>query len=96
MKYYGKALSTYESLISLKQTRPDVYFRKASILLIAIGDSENGIKALEEAILAGYKDKEKYNELVNNPELIEKERVKLFLQDKRMLIDDSTSLSESD
>ena len=84
-QYYGDALTAYNKVIDAGNAAPELYFKKAYILLTAIGDSEKGLEALDHAISGEYKNKELYKQLADDPELVDKERVKQFLSDKGLL-----------
>ena len=82
---YGDALEYYDKVIAGGTAEPELYFKKAYILLTAIGDTEKGREALEQAISGEYKEKELYQQLAEDPELIEKEQIRQFLLDKGLI-----------
>ena len=81
-KFFSKAIDSYEAVIKLDPKIPKAHFRKAYILLTAIGDSENGMKALDQAILAGFVENESIQALMIDPDLVDAERVLAFLDEK--------------
>ncbi len=81
-KFFSKALDSYEAVIKLDPKIPQAHFRKAYILLTAIGDSENGIKSLDQAILAGFTENASIQALMADPDLVDADRVLAFLDEK--------------
>ncbi|MEW5818100.1 MAG: tetratricopeptide repeat protein, partial [Spirochaetota bacterium] len=91
IKYFGKGLEYYNKILNINPTKPDVLFEKAFILLTAIGDSVEGMKIIEEAVLAGYKNPKRIKELLDNPDLINPDELTRFLEDKDLLPPEETS-----
>jgi len=85
-KYFDRALEIYNILTEKEGIPRDIYFRKARILLTAIGDGEAGLKALEEAYVSGFEDKGQYQALFEDPDLVNKEQVRIFLEEKGLLL----------
>jgi tetratricopeptide (TPR) repeat protein len=84
-EYYNKALSMYNHVLEKEKDRPQILFKKAFILLTAIGDNKAGMETLEEAVVAGFEDKEQLLELIGHPDLLNKDQVKAFLLEKNLL-----------
>ncbi len=87
-EYYGKALEVYNELLDISREEPQVLFHKAWILLVAIGDTQNGLDALEDAIVAGFRNKEQYIELIQHPDILNPERVKELLMEKEIITEE--------
>ncbi len=84
-KLYEKALSAYDAAIAVKPDAPDVLFSKAEILLTAIQDEPNGLKALGAALDAGYENRKAIDSLLSNKELVGKQAVESLLKKKNLL-----------
>lgn len=77
-KYYDRALSTYDIILKKKQT-PDLLFQKARILLTAVQDAETGLTALEQALKAGFDNKDELKTLLSNKDLVGADTVKALI-----------------
>ncbi|HUX20702.1 MAG TPA: tetratricopeptide repeat protein [Spirochaetia bacterium] len=84
-KLYDKALSAYDAAIAIKPTDSGVLFSKAEILLTAIQDEANGLKALKAALDSGFADRKAINTLLANPELVGKHAIETLLESKNLL-----------
>lgn len=94
-EYYGKALEVYNELLDISREEPQILFYKAWILLVAIGDTQNGLDALEDAIVAGFRNKEQYIELLQHPDIINQERVKELLMEKEIITEEDLVATSS-
>jgi len=77
---YGKALKTYERILTLDSEQPEIWMDKAEILLTKIEDPLSGLEAVDQAITLGFDDKERFEKLLNDPALVEKEALKAVLE----------------
>jgi tetratricopeptide (TPR) repeat protein len=77
---YGKALETYNQILTLDSEQPEVWMDKAEILLTKIEDPLSGLEALDQAIILGFDDKKRFEALLNDPGLVEIEAVKDVLE----------------
>ncbi|RKX76034.1 MAG: hypothetical protein DRP87_13075 [Spirochaetes bacterium] len=84
-KLYYKALDAYDTVLSIDEKKPKVYFKKSYILLTVIGDAEKGMEALEKSIIAGFKDKEQFLNLLSNPDLLDRKTVEMYLLEKGLI-----------
>lgn len=82
---YAKALELYDQILKKDESRGPVLFKKAYILLTVVGNIEEGMSYLERAILAGFKEQEKYKQLVEHPDLLERERIENYIREKNLL-----------
>ena len=53
--------------------------------ILVMATTWQGLEYLEKAVMAGFKDEERYKQLVDHPDLLEREKVKAFLKDKNLL-----------
>jgi hypothetical protein len=60
-------------------------FEKAFILLTAVEDLEQGLKALEAAVGAGFREPEAYGELLEHEDMIGFARVRAFVEERNLL-----------
>lgn len=65
--------------------KANALFSLSKISLITDHDFSKGYSYLESAIEAGFKDTGKVDELLNTPDLIEKDKIRLLLTDKEIL-----------
>jgi tetratricopeptide (TPR) repeat protein len=84
-RLYGEALAAFENAIQLDPENPSLYFEKAAILLLYIENVDEGIKALEAAVNAGFSDRDKAALLLEAEELIFKEEVRSFLEQQELV-----------
>jgi len=84
-KLYEKALNAYDAAIKAKPDSPAVLYAKADILLTAIQDEPNGIRALKAALDAGFNDRKALKTLLDNPELVGTQAVDELLRSKNLL-----------
>lgn len=82
---YDKALNTYDAALKVKPDASGVLFAKAEILLTAIQDQVNGLKALKAAVDAGFDKRKEIDALLANKELVGKREVEAILQSKNLL-----------
>jgi tetratricopeptide (TPR) repeat protein len=80
-KYY-KVIDAYEGALAVDKKLKEAWFYKAALLLTIVQDPEKGLIALAEALELGYNDKAEMSKLVNDPALLEKERVYTLLREK--------------
>lgn len=92
---YDKALNAYDAVLKIKPDNADVLFAKAEILLTAIQDGANGMKALTAAVAAGYSDRKALDALVSNPELVDKSAVEELLRTKKLIEQKSATSASS-
>ncbi len=90
-RLYGKALEAFESAIKIKKDDPLLYFEKAVILLLYIENIDDGRKALEAAVAAGFKDTERIVSLVNSEELRFPDEVRSFFKTKGLLPEEAAA-----
>jgi tetratricopeptide (TPR) repeat protein len=83
-KYY-KVLEIYDEIITIDDTQAEVWFEKARILLTKIEDPEKGLTSLQQAIDLEFNDKEKTKQLLEDPDLLEKETVEELLKENNLL-----------
>ena len=76
---YNRALETYDMLIELNEVLPEVWMSKAEILLTEVEDPVNGLEALNQALLLGFKDRPRIGALMESPKLISKKEVEEIL-----------------
>lgn len=93
-QYYAKALETYDAALAVDKAKPRAIFEKARILLVVIGDGVNGLKTLEEAVVAGFTDKESLLDLAKDPDLLNPEEIKAFLVNKELLSEEDLTHEE--
>ena len=84
-RHYGKALSMFQTGIELGADDPFFHFEKAVILLLYIENVDEGLKALKAAVEAGFKDTDRISALLNAEELLFKDEVKRFFEEKNLL-----------
>lgn len=77
---YGKALQTYEQILILDSEQPEIWMDKAELLLTKIEDPLSGLEAVDQAITLGFDDKDRLDNLLNDPGLVEKEALKAVLE----------------
>lgn len=78
-KRYGKAVETYDKLISMHKTG-DLLFKKAFILLVYIEDYDTGLPVLEEALSQGLSDSTDLSTLIDYPDLLFPDRIKTVVK----------------
>ena len=77
---YGKALKTYEQILALDSEQSEIWMDKAEILLTKIEDPLAGLEAVDQAIILGFDDNKRFEDLLNDPGLVEKEALKAVLE----------------
>jgi tetratricopeptide (TPR) repeat protein len=77
---YGRALRTYERILSLDDKQPAIWMDRAEILLTKVEDPLSGLEAVDQAITLGFSDEERLKSLLNDPGLVEKEALKAVLE----------------
>jgi tetratricopeptide (TPR) repeat protein len=82
---YAPALEAYDQVLAANQKNKDAWFEKAEILLTKVKDPDKGIVALTQALDSGFNDPQKLKALYESPDLLEKDRVKKILEDKKLL-----------
>ena len=82
---YLLALDSYDSLLFINPQNKDAWFEKALILLTKVMDPEKGFAALSQALEMGFNDLEKIETLLDDSELIEKDRLEELLKGKNLL-----------
>jgi tetratricopeptide (TPR) repeat protein len=82
---FAKALEISSSILTIDETNPEILFMNAFIHFTVTGDSALGMEFLEKAVLAGFTDKERYLQLVENPDLLESEKVREYVTEKDLL-----------
>ncbi len=84
-RYYGRALEALEAGIELKKNDPLFYFEKAVILILYIENIDEGLKALDAAVKAGFKDLERVRALLAADELLFYDELERFFEEKNLL-----------
>ncbi|HUZ16936.1 MAG TPA: tetratricopeptide repeat protein [Spirochaetia bacterium] len=92
---YDKAIKAYDAALKLKPGTASLLFAKAEILLTAIQDAQAGMLALQAAIDAGFSDRSALARLVANPELVNKQEVERYLNEKELLSPQKTGATTS-
>jgi tetratricopeptide (TPR) repeat protein len=82
---YDKALEAYAQALAYDEKRVEAWFSSAVIQLTKIEDPERGLTALSEALEGGFKNQEAIAELLADPQLLERDRVKDLLQRSGLL-----------
>jgi tetratricopeptide (TPR) repeat protein len=84
-RYYGKALDAFDSGILLKKYDPLLNFEKAVVLILYIENIDEGLKALEIAVTAGFNDSERITALLRADELRFAQELVRFFDEKKLL-----------
>jgi predicted Zn-dependent protease len=82
---YAPALEAYDQLLVINNRNKDAWFEKAEILLTKVKDPDKGLLALSQALDAGFADNERIALFYNSADLLEKDKVKKILEDKKLL-----------
>lgn len=90
-RFYGKALEAFESGIKIKKDDPLLYFEKAVILLLYIENVDEGLKALEASVTAGFEDTDRILALLAAEELLFAEEVRRFFEEKNLLPEETAA-----
>jgi tetratricopeptide (TPR) repeat protein len=86
LEKYAQVLEVYEHLLTLDANDGAAWLGKAEILLTKVADPINGMAALNKALMLGItKDNAQLKQLVDAPDLIEKDKVKALLAEKSKL-----------
>ncbi|TFG63277.1 MAG: tetratricopeptide repeat protein [Spirochaetales bacterium] len=93
-EFFAKALETYEKVLAIDKARPAVMFEKAWILLAVIGDGEKGLETLDQAVVAGFNDRERLLELAKNPDLVNPDEVTAYLKGKDLVSEEDLAPEE--
>lgn len=83
--FYDRALKAYDASLNQKQDAA-VLFRKARIELTAAEDTAGGLRDLDAALKAGFKEGKAISELVSSPDLQSRDEV-MSLLEKYKLVD---------
>jgi tetratricopeptide (TPR) repeat protein len=82
---YDKALEAYAQALAYDKKRVEAWFSSAVIQLTKIEDPDRGLTALSQAIEGGFEDREAIGQLLADPELLERDRVRTLLQQNGLL-----------
>lgn len=83
---HGKVQEILTVLIGVDSDNKGFYlFRLAEVSFLGLNNFSEGYIRLEEAIEAGYKDKDKFNELLEKPNLIGVDKIRQLLIDNEIL-----------
>ena len=88
---YLPALQAYEKIAALDARQANAWFGKARLLLSVIEDPVKGLEALQKALELGFNDPEAVKTLLNAESLLEKEKVRFMLQEKKLLPEEPTA-----
>lgn len=84
-RYFASAVETGNLLLKSDPENKDVLFEMAVIYLTAIEDTSSGIRFLDQAIKAGFSDREKIQILLKTPGLAGKDRIMELLGNEKLL-----------
>ena len=82
---YDRALEAYEQVIASDKKRVEAWFYSAVIQLTKIEDPDRGLNALSQALEGGFSNQEAIDELLADPELLERDRVEALVQRRGLL-----------
>lgn len=84
-RFYSRALMLYETILERDESRPSALFGLARIRLTAAEQPEEGLTALEEAISAGFSDRDAAAALLQREDLRERDAVRTLLEEAELL-----------
>jgi len=79
-KEYSEAMEAYAAAVKAAPKMSGTWFRLARLKLTVAGDGEQGLAALKSAIDSGFSDEEKAAALLDEPTLVEREKVLALLE----------------
>jgi len=85
MQKYSRALDAYDKIIAADVGQAKAWFGEARLLLTVVQDSERGLKALDRALGAGFKDAAAIKVLLETPTLLERDKVEAALKARSLL-----------
>ncbi len=85
LEEYAPALEAYDQVLAINANNKDAWFEKADMLLTKAKDPGKGIIALTQAFDKGYADKEKITRLYDSPDLADRDIVRKFIEDRKIL-----------
>jgi tetratricopeptide (TPR) repeat protein len=80
-KEYSEAMDAYAAAVKAAPKMAETWFALARLRLVVAGDGENGLEALKSAVASGFSDAEKAVSLIDEPTLVEREKVQELLAD---------------
>jgi tetratricopeptide (TPR) repeat protein len=80
LESYDKALESYARILKLDDDLHDIWMDRAEILLTKIQDPLLGLEALNRALSLGFEDEKRIDNLLDDPGLVEKDRVEAILK----------------
>lgn len=83
-KRYPDAMDSFAAVVKADPKRAGAWFSLARLRLIVASDSEQGLAALKSALDAGFSDKKAATDLLDEPDLIEREKVQELLKAKEL------------
>ena len=85
LERYDRALDAYAQALVYDEKRAEAWFSSAVIQLTRIEDPDRGLVALAEALDNGFRDAERIAELLDDPDLLEREQVTDLLKRRGVL-----------
>jgi tetratricopeptide (TPR) repeat protein len=83
-KRYSEAMDAFDAATKADPKRAAAWFSLARLRLVVAADSEAGLAALKSALDSGFSDKESAAALLDEPDLIEREKVLDLLKAKSL------------
>lgn len=88
-RYFLPARRAYQMVPSNHPEQPRALFGKAAVLLTGIQDAQLGLQTLEQALTAGYADKDAFIALLNDRDLVAAAAVRRLLEEHQAIeVDD--------
>ena len=84
---FKNAMDSYEAAVKAEPGRAGAWFALARLRLSVASDSERGIEALDSALAAGFSDKKAAAELMDEPDLVAREKAHDLLKAKGLVVD---------
>jgi tetratricopeptide (TPR) repeat protein len=84
LEKYLLALEAYDRAVVILPKNKDIWFEKAVILLTKVMDPAKGLTMLTQAIELGFNDADKFKALLENPALLDREKIEAFLKEKNV------------
>ncbi len=79
---YAKAIEAYTAATAADAKMADAWFELAKLKLTEAEDGKGGLEALDKALAAGFKNREKASALLASTSLVEREAVLKLLKEK--------------
>lgn len=83
---YSRALKAYSDSLAIDDKQADIWFYRAALLLTKIEDPGKGLTYLRQSLKLGFRDVKKLGSLLNEEDLLEKEKVKAVLKEANIKI----------